>query len=589
MHVRLMKWTNGRRRLALVLAGGVFLLAVVGVGLDPALWGQDAAAPPAEPAAVPAGVEVQARGPVHEAYADLTADPQPTQLIPKHPPEALQEMPPEEKPDGDVVWIPGYWQWDDDRKDFLWVSGIWRVQPPGKRWVAGYWRDVGDQSQWVPGFWTAVEQDTEATSQVTYLPQPPAPPQVSPPGAQPAPDTFYVPGSWVWNGNQYAWRAGYWARVQPGYVWVAAHYRWTPTGYVYIPGYWDLAVADRGFLYAPVYISPAVVTVGFVYTPAYCVSDTVVVDALFVRPCCCHYYFGDYYGPAYADGGFVSCAVYSRSHYDGIFVYAAYEHRDEPNWVNVQVNLSNDRYYGRAPVPPRTLVQQTTIVNNVTNINNRTVNRTEVLMPARKLAAARGISVVKLDQAARAQVQQQARAIQQVAYQRHQGEVATPGGTPTRPRTASLHVPKAQPVAAHPAPGTRPSSGRKLGVPAAAAHASHPAGGTATNHPANTYNRASTATPNGYHPANPQNGYHPSSVAPPGYRGTTNPYNPAAPGMHPGMAPGTYPPGAHPPGQPGQPGQKPPPYGTQRNQADPNHRPPPKDGRGNDRDRDRDR
>src|SRR5438132_1373408 len=82
-----------------------------------------------------------------------------------------------------------------------------------------------------------------------------------------SPDTFFVPGHWVWNGERYAWQAGYWARVQPGYVWVAAHHRWTPSGYVYIPGYWDLAVSRRGVLYAPVVIDPNVVTVGYVYTP----------------------------------------------------------------------------------------------------------------------------------------------------------------------------------------------------------------------------------------------------------------------------------------------------------------------------------
>ena len=31
--------------------------------------------------------------------------------------------------------------------------------------------------------------------------------------------------------------------------------------------------------------------------PVYAVPQTVVVDTLFVRPTCCHYYFGDYYGP----------------------------------------------------------------------------------------------------------------------------------------------------------------------------------------------------------------------------------------------------------------------------------------------------
>src|SRR5215469_12817897 len=65
----------------------------------------------------------------------------------------VDEMPPAEKPEGNVVWIGGYWGYDDDRKDFLWVSGVWRTPPPSKQWIAGYWREEGEQWQWVPGFW----------------------------------------------------------------------------------------------------------------------------------------------------------------------------------------------------------------------------------------------------------------------------------------------------------------------------------------------------------------------------------------------------------------------------------------------------
>ena len=162
---------------------------------------------------------------------------------------------------------------------------------------------------------------------MTYLPAPPATPEVAAPAKPPTEDSFYVPGSWIWGGDRYAWRAGYWARVQPGYVWVPDHYRWTPSGYVCVPGYWDLSLKRRGILYAPVIISPSVITAGFVYTPAYAVRDTVVVDALFVRPTACHYYFGDYYGPTYRTMGFESCVVYSRRRYDSIIVYETYERR----------------------------------------------------------------------------------------------------------------------------------------------------------------------------------------------------------------------------------------------------------------------
>ena len=50
-------------------------------------------------------------------------------------------MPPDERPEGDVVWIGGYYAWDDDRGDYMWVSGCWRTKPAGKEWVPGYFRE----------------------------------------------------------------------------------------------------------------------------------------------------------------------------------------------------------------------------------------------------------------------------------------------------------------------------------------------------------------------------------------------------------------------------------------------------------------
>jgi hypothetical protein len=466
----------------LLLLAGLLWLSVSIRGQEPQpANGQQAAT--AELPPVPQGVEVLARGPVHEAFATPTTEPVPTKPVAKEPPKPLDEMPPAEKPEGNVTWIAGYWAWDDDKNDYLWVSGTWRVAPPSKKWVAGYWKEDSGQWRWVPGFWAAAEAQQAAAQQataqqITYLPAPPAPPETAPPGQAPAADSFYVPGHWVfhnagyvtvggaaaWRETGYAWEAGYWARVQPGYVWVASHYRWTPSGYVYIPGYWDLVIANRGVLYAPVYVNTVVVGPAFVYTPAYCVSDTVVIDAMFVRPCYCHYYFGDYYEPRYHELGFETCIVYSRRHYDAVFVYERYEHRADPRWESVQIDITLGRSAGRYPVPPRTLVQQNVIVqnnvtinnvNNVTNVRNvtnnnttinKTVNNSQVLMPASQLAASKGIRTVPLDAGTRQQARQQAQAVQQVSFQRSQSEVPVRPGQPIQPRTASFNVPHTQPV-----------------------------------------------------------------------------------------------------------------------------------------------
>src|SRR5437763_1774746 len=123
--------------------------------------------PPAQPPqGQPQGVEVLARGPVHEAFAEPTAvRPEQSPVITKQPPDPIEEMPPDQKPEGDnVQWIPGYWQWDDEANDFVWVSGTWRDVPPGRRWVPGHWQQVEGGWTWVAGFWAE-----EKLTQITYL------------------------------------------------------------------------------------------------------------------------------------------------------------------------------------------------------------------------------------------------------------------------------------------------------------------------------------------------------------------------------------------------------------------------------------
>lgn len=426
------------RQLGLLLTAitiaAVCFLSLTSPKLHTSAFGQDAPAS----ADVPKGVEVQARGPIHEAFITPTAEPKPTYGVPKKPPEPIEEMPPEERPEGDAVWIGGYWGWDDDRADFLWVSGCWRIKPEGKDWVAGYWREVSGQHQWVPGFWRTVE--AQRTSEVTYYPEPPPPPQVAPP--PPAePDMFYVAGHWMWVGDHYAWRAGYYTRYRPGYVYVASHYRWTPFGFVFVSGYWDFAIGRRGVLYAPVVVDTVVVGPRFVYTPYYAVSDSIIVDAYFVRPGFCHFYFGDYYGPRYTAIGFECGYHYSRVHYDAVVVYHRYEHRHAPGWYDARIDVTVARNAGRAPLPPRTLVQQ----NNVTIVNNKTTNvyNTTVLAPTKTVAASRGAKTVALNQSARLQVKESAASLQKAAItERVKTETAPHGAAPpARPRTASMNLP----------------------------------------------------------------------------------------------------------------------------------------------------
>ena len=90
--------------------------------------------------AVADDVEVLARGPIHEAYAEPSErEPAPTPVIPKEPPKAIEELPPDQKPEGDnVPWLPGYWAWDDDKKDHIWISGFWRNAAAGPNLGSGF-------------------------------------------------------------------------------------------------------------------------------------------------------------------------------------------------------------------------------------------------------------------------------------------------------------------------------------------------------------------------------------------------------------------------------------------------------------------
>src|ERR1043165_2148500 len=143
----------------------VVLVVLIGIGWDIAICRAQ------QPDKDVEGAQVLTRGPVHEAFAGVvTFNPQPGVVVTKAPPDVIEEVPPEERPAGDnVTWIPGYWAWDDERSDFLWISGTWRALPPGRAWIAGYWGQTTQGYQWTSGYWA------DATAQeTTYLPPPPA-------------------------------------------------------------------------------------------------------------------------------------------------------------------------------------------------------------------------------------------------------------------------------------------------------------------------------------------------------------------------------------------------------------------------------
>jgi hypothetical protein len=332
---------------------------------------EDPPPPPPVPA-LPEGVEVQARGPVHEAYAEPgDVRPEATPLVPKAPPEPISELPPEQKPDGDnVQWIPGYWAWDQDKNDYLWVSGFWRIPPPNRQWVPGTWQEVEGGWQWVPGFWGPVGQEDWQ-----YLPTPPPSLDDGPSTPAPQANSTYVPGCWIFRQSRFMWRPGFWCPYQPGWLWIPAHYVWTPGGCLFVEGYWDHPLEARGLLFAPVRLANRLLTAAnWAFTPQFVVQPDFLMGALFVQPRLGHYYFGDFFEDRYRRGGFVPWMDYriGRAAYDPNFNYYRLAFANYGGWERGLRGLYQARYRGDIPRPPRTLVQQNELIQNF--VSNRTTN-----------------------------------------------------------------------------------------------------------------------------------------------------------------------------------------------------------------------
>jgi hypothetical protein len=304
------------------------------------------------------GAQVLTRGPVHEAFAGIvTFNAEAGVVVTKAPPEIIEELPPDERPEGDnITWIPGYWGWDDERSDFLWVSGTWRTLPPGREWMAGYWAKSAQGYQWTSGYWADA-----AVRETTYLPPPPATVEVGPNIAAPSVDYGWSPGCWTWYEGRYAWRPGYWAKGRADWDWTPAHYVWTPRGYIFVGGFWDYPVERRGILFAPVYFeSGFYARRGYHYSPSIVIDLGVFTDHLFLRPHYHHYYFGDYYAPSYHRGGFYASFSFQsgRHGYDPIYSHHRWQHRQDREWGRrVETSYQNRRDNENAR-PPRTWADQ---------------------------------------------------------------------------------------------------------------------------------------------------------------------------------------------------------------------------------------
>lgn len=378
------------------------------------------------------GVEVLTRGPVHEAFAEtIPFDPEPGIVVPKAPPDPIEEVAPDQRPAGaNVAWIPGYWGWDDERNDFLWVSGIWRALPPGRQWVPGYWGRSQQGFQWTSGYWADA-----AASEIEYLPEPPATVEAGPNIAASSAGDIWLPGCWIWQQNRYGWRAGYWMSGHQDWDWVPDHYVWTPSGYVFVDGYYDYSVPRRGVVFAPVYFSGGLRSQrGFSYSPSTVINPGVLVSYLFLRPGYGHYYFGDYYGSNYASAGFFPWFSFQSGHrgYDPIYAHQRWQHRGDRGWEQrTEANFQNLSQHENAR-PPRNWAAQAALAGQAGTSNRGSI---AVAAPLDELAQRKDsqLRFQPVDPAERQQFSQRGQAYRKYLQQRQQLEAnaaSTPGVVP---------------------------------------------------------------------------------------------------------------------------------------------------------------
>jgi len=259
-------------------------------------------------------------GPLHEAFLSTRGDREPP-ILPQSPPPPVIERPAIEPSDLQAIWIGGYWDWDRSRGDFVWVTGTWRVPPPGRLWVNTYWKR--DEKGWsrIPGFWS-----DRRTSRLDYRPE--GPPTRRPdedPGAPPRPNCFYIPGEYVPAGDGIVWKKGYWANTQPGWSWVPARWIRQPEGWVFQDGFWDRPLETRGILFAPAVLDDDADAIGQLFYSPYTIISPELYGQL-------HGAFGrassdydGYAGVSYDDDG----RYYSYADYGVLSNY--YGYLDYPN------------------------------------------------------------------------------------------------------------------------------------------------------------------------------------------------------------------------------------------------------------------
>ena len=260
------------------------------------------------------GPQVLTRGPIHEAFAaPVVHDPAAGPVIPKQPPDPIQEMPPgpearrPERPvDSGLLELGRLAQRLSLGQRHLARAAA--QQPVGARLLAPGRRGqpVGaghvDSGELGPA---QGQGQASAQAQAIVPAGTAGEPRDRPDhAAARAPTSPGLPATGPGKESVTSGGPGFWAAVQPNWIWMPAHYVWTPSGYLFVPGYWDLPVANRGLMFAPVYYpQPVYAQPGFVFTPSISIVGSAVTANLFVSAGTNQYLFGDFYAQNFVSVG----------------------------------------------------------------------------------------------------------------------------------------------------------------------------------------------------------------------------------------------------------------------------------------------
>lgn len=184
--------------------------------------------------------------PIHEAFVSKYSEARNPAIRGKQPPAPIIEKQPAQ-PYSDMVWIPGYWTWDDAKSDYSWICGVWRRSPPNHTWISGSWEKNQGGWSWAKGFWSKVPEE-----KLTLIEsRPPAAIDDKVP-AMPGEGYFWVPGYWNYSKDtkKYAWLSGKWEKLNEKWILTPSCYAWRPNGYYFAPLYWDWTLDERGTAYS---------------------------------------------------------------------------------------------------------------------------------------------------------------------------------------------------------------------------------------------------------------------------------------------------------------------------------------------------